>query len=541
MSSKRTIRIEADNYTCPLCSNTPEILSIHSDTGYIDLRCPNINHSEISYPLIQYLSKESKCININVKCGICGKYQKDFEKIFHYCYDCKIDICPECLSDETKHKISHKQLISIKIKSLKCLKHFKEKEFETFCLDCEENICEKEKKKHEHHQFYKIKDFQSEMEKKIKIIREKNKLLKLIVLMNEIIIRSYKIFPNNYYHCKSLINIAKNIEKENGRDTTILEASLNNLQNKFDYQKKALNELSSKLRIELKGDETELNLSEKNLTDKEVELFSDITFPKLKKIDFSYNNINNINPLSNLMAPFLEQIDFEHNNIEDISVLKQLDKNCPKIKILNFKNNHIKDIQILKELVFNSLQKINLINNDLTNELNNYKDILDKYKNKIEYKPVTQEEFKKKYTKDINFNSREIYIDKKNLENEGLHSLLLVNMDFYNLKKLFLTNCQISKIDILVSQKMNKLTDLTLNENKIKDISCLKDVNFPELQVLLLNNNLITKIDVFKPLSFPKLSKLGLENNKIRNAKRNEDIVNYLINEKKVNVIINYV
>jgi len=218
-------------YLCPKCWRIPEILNIHSDNGHIVLKCAYHGIFDLAIKDYYEFMKNSSFTYLNAICFNCQKKQKsDIENIFKYCYKCKVDLCEDCINkNQLREKKEHGRAhldddstpIPINEKSHKCLEHNKT-EIKSFCLDCEDNVCEKEKdSKHKNHKRIDLDKLAQDSRKYIKTIIEKNKDLADIIRFNEIIINSYAKCPENYFHIKSLINVAKTIDEENKRDSRV--------------------------------------------------------------------------------------------------------------------------------------------------------------------------------------------------------------------------------------------------------------------------------------------------------------------------------
>ena len=220
---------------CPKCGKVPEILNVHTDNGYIDLKCKS--HGKISMEIQKYYKELEKSVFIP-KCYICKISQKDIE--IYYCYECQQDLCENCKNDfrsedviKLKHKSSHLDTcIKVKEKYNRCLKHFSE-EITEYCVDCEENICEKEKSnRHEDHNIIKIKDYLEEAKKYCKIIAEKNKYLEQMRIFNNKIKENYTKYENNYFYVKSMINVGKSLKEQSKRKSGEIECFLEELKGK---------------------------------------------------------------------------------------------------------------------------------------------------------------------------------------------------------------------------------------------------------------------------------------------------------------------
>ena len=140
--------------------------------------------------------------------------EKNKENNFKYCYHCKKDFCYECLL-RTHDKSHLDKCISINEKNTRCLEHFKEGKYTSFCNDCHANICNKYSSKvHKGHiitNFFKV-------ESQEKIIIEKNRILSDIIKFNELILNTYQKFPDNYFHLVNMSNLAESIKLENSRN-----------------------------------------------------------------------------------------------------------------------------------------------------------------------------------------------------------------------------------------------------------------------------------------------------------------------------------
>ena len=218
---------------CPKCGKVLEILNVHTDNGYIDLKCKS--HGKISMKIKKYKEELDKSV-FKPKCSICQNSQKDKE--IYYCYECKQDLCETCKNDfsneeveQLKHNATH-TCIEAKEKFNRCLKHYNE-EITEYCVDCEENICEKERSsRHEDHNIIKIKDYLEEAKEYCKIIAAKNKYLEQLKIFNEKIIENYANYQNNYFHVKNVINVGESLEEQFKRNSDEIECFIEELKGK---------------------------------------------------------------------------------------------------------------------------------------------------------------------------------------------------------------------------------------------------------------------------------------------------------------------
>ena len=147
-----------------------------------------------------------------------------------------------------------------------------------------------------------------------------------------------------------------------------------------------------------------------------------------------------------------------------------------------------------------------------------------KYNKKIIYRlKITGQDFEnfkllKEMEQTFNLNIKDIDITELNLKNKNLGNVILEylkNIDFKELKELYLSENKISDIKALERVKYEKLETLDLNSNQISDINVVKKINCKELKVLILYKNNISEIGVLEKVKFGKLERLDLSINKI--------------------------
>ena len=129
-------------------------------------------------------------------------------------------------------------------------------------------------------------------------------------------------------------------------------------------------------------------------------------------------------------------------------------------------------------------------------------------------KNVILEKFNMKYnTNVINTHIMKIDLGFKEIGNEAVKELC--NIEFKELKELYLNRNNISDIKTLKNAKFEKLEILQLSNNKISDINILEKTNFKELKILYLNSNNISDIKVLEKVQLEKLLILDLGYNQI--------------------------
>ena len=109
----------------------------------------------------------------------------------------------------------------------------------------------------------------------------------------------------------------------------------------------------------------ELDLTNKNIGNKELEFLKNINFKELQKLDLSDNEISDIKVLENVNFKELQTLQLSDNNISDIKVLENV--NFKELQKLILFKNKITDIKILEKVKFEKLEIIELGINNISN------------------------------------------------------------------------------------------------------------------------------------------------------------------------------
>ena len=168
-------RLPEDQFLCSKCSLIPEILSINSNTGKISFYCHKHEYDEMSVKAYINTIRDSNYFYLNNICQRCNRKPTGIKTKMKYCLQCKKPICMKCYPYLEMEHNEKGFLINISEKNNICSEHPYEKA-ETYCLDCEEIICESDKN-HPLHNIINTKNMQNEAIKYRKIIKEKNKKL----------------------------------------------------------------------------------------------------------------------------------------------------------------------------------------------------------------------------------------------------------------------------------------------------------------------------------------------------------------------------
>ena len=172
------LEVPDDQYLCPFCERVPEILNVHTDNGYIVLKCKL--HGIIDLTIKDYFSrmKDSLYNYYKTKCYNCKNTQDNKKNMFKYCCYCKVNLCEICVNKfdlkDKEHKLTHLDAcIPVNEKPHRCFEHFNS-DINAFCIDCEENVCNKEPtKKHRGHNKINLFKFGPDISRCVDIIIKK--------------------------------------------------------------------------------------------------------------------------------------------------------------------------------------------------------------------------------------------------------------------------------------------------------------------------------------------------------------------------------
>jgi len=210
-------------------------------------------------------------------------------------------------------------------------------------------------------------------------------------------------------------------------------------------QKKILNFMNIILNINLKGSETKLDLSNKNIDDKTLILLTGIKLENLEELNLRHNNISNVKIIKNLNLKKIKKLDLSFNKINKIeSPIKNINKtiNNKKIEINLDENNLIqKDIEEIKNFIMNDETN----KNNLSEYEYEYLSIDDIKEKKIEKLLSKLESLEQKVLYYFNLTGKEICINLRNSNFNDNKLELLSGVEFKNLKELNLSHNEIKK------------------------------------------------------------------------------------------------
>ena len=422
-------------YSCGKCNYIPILLNIDPYNNIIKYKC--FNHGVTEMKLNKYLlllNESNNNINQYLKCCkhpgndiICFNYEKQE----YYCIECyKLNDKENDIRFFSKAHIPNEIDIN-------------EIEF----IDINNN-----NKNNDINEDDIIKFLKNKNELYNNLINNYQNLIKL----NNILINSYKneSFRNiNIINIKHYINIIKLYD-------IYEEEYLKNKNSKDLIHSNNIINFNRKYCTNLSKYDNYINLVGKNISNEGFNYFNNILNeecnPKIEIIDFSENNISNINSLKNAKYYNLRELYLYSNKISDIEILSSINYN--NLEILNLAYNNIIDISPLNSGKFYNLQKLYLYYN---------------------------------YIEDLSFIENEMfkYLKRIDLSHNKIKNIIsFKGAKFMNLEKLFLGDNKIDDITVFKYIKFKKLIVLDLSNNKIEDISPIEN-GFHNLKELFLYNN----------------------------------------------------
>ena len=146
--------LSRDIYRCHLCKElmTTQI-KYEGEFINIDYSCPNHHFGSLDIGL--FLSKIVDFSFIYAQCSKCGLYQKNSKEIFYFCKDCEEIYCPKDIKD---CRLAKENIVSLEDLDYLCILH--KKDYNSYCEECNENLCEicAESNEHKNHKKYYFKE-----------------------------------------------------------------------------------------------------------------------------------------------------------------------------------------------------------------------------------------------------------------------------------------------------------------------------------------------------------------------------------------------
>lgn len=297
-------KLENLSYRCHKCQSFIEIISLNEDPNKIEYKCSNKNCDKKEISLKNYFieleNKTVKKINDD-KCEFHN------QKFLTFCFDCKVNLCKECLL--TYNHINHKKI----------------------------NIIEIMPQKHEMDIFKQILEYYSKIIKKlqnrksnlieelnIKIKNEKKNKCRHFQVFENKIKKELNINYNNYLEDIKKIKIK--YEKEIKRRKIQFMKTERDIYKKFklliDKQKVIFN--SNIKHLKSKADEEIKNIIDPQIENKEnIQRISYLIYNTYKSYNNNYYNAININ---NMLLFYSENKNIKNEKIKKIDYIKFLKK-----------------------------------------------------------------------------------------------------------------------------------------------------------------------------------------------------------------------
>ena len=356
LTFQQITQIPDDQYSCTQCDLVPEIIDIDYDSGAIIINCPE--HGERNIYISNYFSEELKNVYYSAKCDFTNVLQKDnIDKIFQFCNDCNKMCCSNC---SYSHNQKKHNLIKIDEKNCICKQHFQK--FEKFCTICKKNICSHNECKCEHdpnnHKKIPKPDNRdiNEIQGQINVLKKKKERQDLLIKLLNNLMETYRKHESNYYFSYNISNVAKKIREINSNTNGIDKVNKANVLSRINYlEKKIIDFFNSKFGTNLKLEDNKIVLKDKGIENEDFELLCSIDFPNLEELNLKGNNISILTPIESLKPKKLLKLDLSYNKINNITTLKDILKKklFPKIQdiILTGNNILIKDLEEIKRLI----------------------------------------------------------------------------------------------------------------------------------------------------------------------------------------------
>ena len=292
-------------------------------------------------------------------------------------------------------------------------------------------------------------------------------------------------------------NRIESINENNNNSSKIKKQKEEMILSKLDMlEKKVLNAVKVKLGVELKGNEIVVNLNGKKIKNEEFDLLSKINFKYLEELYLSNNYISNIASLAQLNAPNLRKIDLSFNQINDVQPCKPLVINNKKISYINLKHNKINDAGIFKDSVFIDkeiiLDENNLLKKEIDEIRNKIKEKefentgifeykIDKKKNKIRIFGKNFVIKNKSYCKIIIDNKQkdltEFYKYTKNIKDETINIKIIMNQKVTSLDCMFYECTELISISEVSEWDTSEITDMSAMFSGCEKLISLPDIS----------------------------------------------------------------
>ena len=529
---------DLDSYSCSKCSSDIKIISLDEKEFKISFKCLNKdinnNHQIQTMPISEYINKMIINTYLFNKCSSCNKIQKLSKdlSIFKYCLMCNEIICEHCKEKHINNNnhIKEHYFINNNEKSIKCLIHLQNNNFTEYCFDCKKNLCKEcvKTRMHIKHNKHPLDELSLLEENKIIL----KKIIDLLIKDKENLELQKKDFINNLNNKtnETKIKLTENYEIKNKEIKMKLE---NELKIKNEKLQNDLKELKQKYLKDVKFLKNRFEVDKYLLNEnfnKETELNKKCYNDELSKytnqqknneyiinLDKKINNLVDLIKLNEILRKTQEKNENNFYFNENINKVIECFQNSENNEIRNLSNQNI---QILKNVSFKLIEESKYDKN--TNNYNNNNDI-----NKINYNINSNDN-----TNNKNYNYNIISNNNNDSDNNNYNNntINIMHDDINN-------NCSYSflskKLKIGEQDNKNNLNNLKKDKPKInKKINSIKNnkLNKSDKDINLHEESEIIKND--KNNNNKKVSNEKSSMNKDKNNNNNLSINSYdIIND----------
>ena len=250
------------------------------------------------------------------------KCQTHHKNYHYYCKYCKVNLCRECLSKQTKHRYHALYLFDLHI-------------FETNEI------------------IYNIYSILNNESKEVNMDHIEYNIIEKILLLFSAIVKDFKNHPN-YSHFIIFQNALTFFNKffSNKDNNQIIKSLEIGKKLIFNYKKSLIQNLNNVLSI------TEINIKKNNLSD--ISKLCSLDLINLEKLFLIENCISDIKPLINAKFKNIKVIDFYRNKIGDDNIPHLFKLKFEKLEEFNLYSNNFTDPSIF-ELKMMKMEQIYLI------------------------------------------------------------------------------------------------------------------------------------------------------------------------------------
>ena len=431
---------DIDSYACTKCSSNIKLLSLDVRELKISFKClnedMNNNHQIQSIPINEYINKMILNTYFFDKCSICNKIQNLSKELlaFKYCIICNEVICEECKEKHINNNnhIKEHYFISNNEKRIKCLSHFQNNNYIEYCFECKKNLCKEclKTRMHIKHNKHPLDELSLLDENKI----NHRKIIALLIKDKEKLELKKQDFINNLSNKinEEKIKLTEIYEIKNKQIKTKLE---NEIKIKNDKLQNDLRELKQKYLQDVKFLKNQFEIDKYILNEnfnKEAELnkkcYNDEIYKYTNQqknneyildIDKKINSLVDLIKINEILRKTQEKNENNFYINENINKVIECFQNSENIEIRNISNQNI---QILKNLTFKPIEETKndkSINNDKNSDKNKY------YNNIINNNAnIDNNNFNNNIIKNNDNNKNHNYIINNNFNNNSTFSFL---------------------------------------------------------------------------------------------------------------------